>query len=242
MAMIVDNPAGRLLAILKAGKLHKGNVTCRSVWHALLNVPTGDHPLLSERLAQVMALPKIIAVEMQEHYPDESPMVAHWRGQLDTAFVNLNLNIAWDTFIQQIDEHSMMHLNSTAKLLQGVTKFRPMTQFDITSVRTQVDELIKEVLDAEFNEDIKLSIVRYLKRLLDNLDEYFITGIMPILDVVNSTFGNAVLDPKYREFITSEPLGKKIVSIVALAANLATAATGLPLLVQVLGLMISNAN
>lgn len=240
--MIVDNPAARLLEILKAGKLHKNPESCRSVWYELLRVPEGDHALLAERIAKLMALPKNIAVEMQEHYPDESRMVAHWRGQVDKAFVNLNLNATWESFIPQIDEHSMMHLSTTAKLLQVVTKLKPVAQTDIESVRDQLNDLIKEVLAADLDEDIKLSVVRYLKRLIDSMDEYFITGVMPILDSVNATFGNAVVDPKYREFLTSEPLGKKVVSTIALAANLVTVAAGLPLLVQGLGLLIQSAN
>lgn len=240
--MIVDNPAARLLEILKAGKLHKNPESCRAVWYALLRVPDGDHALLAERLAKLMALPKVIAEEMQEHYPDESQMVAHWRGQVDKAFVNLNLNATWESFIPQIDHHSMMHLSTTAKLLQVVTKLKPMAQTDVESVRNQLDDLIKEVIAADLDDEIKLSIARYLRRLIDSIDEYFITGVMPILDSVNATFGNAVVDPKYRNFLTSEQLGKKVVSTVALAANLATVAAGLPLLGQVLGLLIQSAN
>ncbi|SFU26699.1 hypothetical protein SAMN05192563_10655 [Paraburkholderia aspalathi] len=239
--MIVDNPAARLLAILKAGKTKDVRLPSRQVWYELLQVEPGNHALLAERLAKLMALPAIIATEMQEHHADENQTVSYWRGRVDSAFVNININAPWAEFINQIDDHSLNYLSVTAKLLQHATKLKPFGQAHLGELRGTLNELLKEVIEAEIDAEVKLSITRYLGRLINSIDEYFITGVLPILDAANATFGNVVVDPKYKEFLTNEPLGKKLVSAVSTVANAVTVVTGLPQLGQMLGLLISNA-
>ncbi|MFM0466789.1 hypothetical protein [Paraburkholderia strydomiana] len=228
MAMLVDNPAARLHAILQAGKAQNVNRPAHDVWYEILRVEVGDHALLTARLADVMALPREIAVDMSEHYPDEGQMVAHWRGQVDRAFVTLHLAAPWNAFISQIDGHSMMHRSSTAKLLQHVTKLKPVNNTDLEDIRTKVNDLIIEVRNSDLDEDLKLSVVRYLTEILCAVDEYFITGVNPILDGINTAYGRAFTDTKYRELITGKTtLGQKLRAVLDDAATVTTIAANL---------------
>jgi hypothetical protein len=226
--MIVDNPAARLLDILKTGKAHQDNESCKDVWLQILNVEPGDNPLLWARISQVMALPNDIAEEMREHYPDEAQMVAHWRGQVNKAFATLSLSASWQSFNQHIDVHTINYLSTTAKLLQYAIKIKPIVKEDLAGAREKVDEALKEVINSSADDDIKLTLSRYLRAILTAIDEYFITGALPIIDAINSTFGNVVIDPKYREFLKSDPLGQKVANTISLVANVVTIAVSLP--------------
>jgi len=232
MATLPDNPAARLLAILKDGKTKDPKAPSRKVWHELLKVSEGDHVLLMTRLAQVMALPTIIAVEVLEHHPDEGQTVSHWRSQISGAFVNLNLNAPWESFIGAIDQHSLSYPNITAKLLHHITRIKPADTESLTITRDQIQDLINEINSSEIDSEIKITLVRYLVNLINAIDEYFITGAIPILDASNVIFGNLVVDPKYREFIKTHSLGQKVLSIVSLATNAVTIAVSLPQLTQ----------
>jgi hypothetical protein len=226
--MIVDNPAARLLAILKAGRQEAPQTSCSDVWYKVLRVDPGDHALLAARLAEVMALPREIAIDMSEYYPDESQMVAHWRGQVDRAFVSLHLGAQWASFSSQIDEHSMMHLSTTAKLLQYVTKAKPVNDTDLGDIRNKINELIIEVRDSDLEDSLKISVIKYLTEILSAVDEYFITGVTPILDGINAAYGRAFTDSTYREFITGKTtLGEKLRSVLEDAATVTTIAANL---------------
>jgi hypothetical protein len=227
MAITPDNPAARLLAILKEGKTKDIKAPSRKIWHELLQVPEGDHVLLMTRLARVMSLPTEIAVEVLENHPDETQTVSHWKGQITNAFLHLNLNSPWESFINAID-----HLNITAKLLHHVARIKPADTAALIHARDKIQDLLSEINSSDIDGEIKITVTRYLINLINTIDEYFITGALPILDASNVMLGNLVVDPKYREFIKSNSLGQKVLSTVSLAANAVTIAVSLPQLTQ----------
>lgn len=175
-----------------------------------------------------MELPGIISDEMNEHFPDERETVAYWRGQVNKAFKELNLNNTWNHFISGIDQHSMSYLRQTAKLLQVYTKFKPVAGSDLNTLREKVDTLIVEFRESDLDDDLKLSVLKYLNQLLSSIDEYFITGVTPILDAVNASYGRAFTDASYRDLITGHTtLGDRLRAVLDDAATVTTIAANL---------------
>ncbi|CAM2144591.1 conserved protein of unknown function [Pararobbsia alpina] len=226
--MTVDNPAARLHQILKEALAHNPGEVCRDVWTSVLRVEPGDHPLLTRRLAEVMGLPREIAVGMTEHYPDETAMLSHWRGQVDSAFVKLHLAAQWNSFSSLIDAHAMNYLSNTAKMLQMVVAYKPADRPKLEEIRESIHALLSDVRNSDLDDALKLTVTRYLANLANSIDEYFITGVMPVLDAVNAACGRVLTDHDYRELLKGQTtIGEKIVEILENTAVVTTVAANL---------------
>ena len=88
------------------------------------------------------------------------------------------------------------------------------------------------VLQSDSDSELKKYIIHHLRQILIAIDEYKITGALPILDAIESTIGHAYLDKKYYSFLKDTDIGKQIVVTLGVAANLVTIAVGIPAITQ----------
>ena len=96
------------------------------------------------------------------------------------------------------------------------------------------------VLSSEITPDLKKYVIHHLRKILTAIEEYKISGALPILDAVESTIGHAYLDTSYRNFLTSSEVGAKILETLAATANVVTVAVGIPQLAQGFALLASG--
>ncbi|WP_146092570.1 hypothetical protein [Xanthomonas arboricola] len=230
--MQYDNPAARLLAILEEGQKISTNETCRNAWQSLLE--TDSQPQLMSRLGKLMSLPQEIIDQTRELYPNQRPTWDHWSTQVNTAFSAQNINAEWNTFIRYIDSHTVNYLANSADLLQARSTAQHLNLDTLRSTREMVDALLRSVLEAEIARDLKKFIVHHLRKILTSIEEYKITGSMPILDAVESTIGHAHLEKSFCEFLKDTELGRRVLDTLAATANVVTVAVGIPQISQTL--------
>ena len=233
-----DNPAGRLLNILKAGKQVNTDANCRETWRKLL-LANGDAEILS-RLGLLMELSNEAAVKIREDFPNESGAVNHWSSQLTGAFFSQNIQSTWQSFISNIDQHSLNYLASHSTLLALTSTTKPVADEDIMKIKDKLVEISDEILESEINIEIKKYLIRYLRKIITSIDEYFLTGALPILEAVETTIGHAHVDKEYKNFLLDTDLGKQLLDTLAATANVVTVAVGLPQLTTAITLLIAN--
>jgi hypothetical protein len=221
-----DNPASRLLNILVDGKKIAADKPCRGAWQQLLGVE--EEALLMSRLGKVMELPHQIIALLQEHYPGRTASWQHWNTQVSAGFMQQNLNGQWNTFIGLIDAHSMTYLSMSADLLANRDQVQTIAQDQAEELRRELQEILAEVLKSDLERSLIIYVSRYLRMLITSIDEYKITGALPILDAVDAAVGHTAVDPKYKDFLTSSSIGGRIVTALAATANLVTVVVGLP--------------
>ena len=226
--MQYDNPAARLLSILSDGKKVAANDPCKRSWATLLETPEGDGALLVSRIGKLMGLPQEIIERTQELYPNQRQTWHHWSHQVNTAFSTQNLNAQWNTFIQHIDDHTINYLANAAELLEARSTIKQLDAASVKELRDKVNNLLSRVVDSDFDAQLKKYIIHHLRQILVAIDEYKITGALPILDAVESTIGHAYLDESYRNSLQGTEIGKEILTTLAAVANLVTIAVGLP--------------
>ncbi|WP_186031247.1 hypothetical protein [Burkholderia gladioli] len=222
-----DNPADRLLQILRAGRQRPDNEPCRKAWHNLLSTD-GDEALLMSRLGKLMTLPGEIVSVYSRHYPDRQGTWNHWFKQVNTAFVSQQLSAAWQSFISHIDEHTMTYLGMTADMIANRDFGKKLETSQLESLRKDVSELLQEALQSDLDQKTKSAIVRHLQRLLTALDEYSLTGALPILDAVEGSIGHTAFDENYATALRETTIGQRFVTILTTAANIVTIVVGLP--------------
>jgi len=234
--MEYDNPAARLLSILQAGREIDDKIQCRVAWDKLLRAD-GSNSILMSRLGKAMELPQDITQAIMDYCPSKIESTRYWFGQIDAAFGNQILNGHWSSFKGHIDDHTLNYLGLTAELLQSRANTKPIADEAITGLRGKFNEIYTEVLTANISIEIKGHLLRHLRQIIESIDEYFISGALPMLDASSALLGHAFVDKQYRSFLCDEELGTRIFESLTTMANIVTVSVGLPQLAQLLTLL-----
>jgi uncharacterized protein YlzI (FlbEa/FlbD family) len=232
-----DNPAGRLLAILKKGKTIHGHKVCKDVWFELLQA-SDDAEMLS-RLGLLMELSKDAAIKVKEDFPSESESVAHWKSQLNSAFISQNLQSNWQSFIGNIDVHTINYLSNHSTMLSLISNTKSVVDDDVEKIRDKLLEIYEEILLSNIEQEIRIYLIRHIRKILTGIDEYFLTGALPILEAVETTIGHAYLHKNYASFLRDEKLGKKVLDMLNATASVVTVAAGLTQIPTVITLLLT---
>jgi len=235
-----DNPAARLLKILEAGKKVTASANCRLTWHELLDVAHEEPALLMYRLGKVMELTDLIIREIRDNYPNQANSHTYWSSKVNTAFMQQNLNGQWKDFIAHIDEHTISFLNMSTDLLDNKSSTQLMNENDIKDIRTKIDALLLEAIDLDLDPEFKRYIVRYLKKIITAIDEYQISGAIPISEAIEGAFGHAFVDENYRSNMSETDFGSKVVSTLGAVASIVTIAVGLPQLPETFNYLLTK--
>lgn len=223
-----DNPAARLLKILQDGKEIKAEVKCRDAWNNLLGVERSEPALLMSRLGKLMELPDLIIKDIKENYPNQKNSHKHWSLKVNAAFMQQNLNGVWKEFITHIDDHTISYLSMSADLLDMKTSTQIISESELSDIRNKVDELLNEAIGLDLDQNFRSYIIHYLRKIITAIDEYRISGAIPISEVIESTFGHAFVDENYRKSMSGTEFGAKVVSVLGAVAATVTIAVGLP--------------
>ena len=223
-----DNPAARLLEILDKGTKVNQSANCRDVWHDLLDVEHEEPALLMYRLGKVMELTDLIIREIKDYYPKQADSHKYWSTRVNTAFMEQNLNGQWKGFIVHIDEHTISSLNMCTDLLNNKSSTQLMDLNEIKDIREKVNTLLLEAIDLDLDSEFKRYIVRYLKKIITAIDEYQLSGVIPISEAIEGAFGHAVIDENYRNNMAETKFGSKVVATLTAVASVVTIAIGLP--------------
>ena len=234
--MNYDNPAARLLAILEKGKAQPGTAKCRSVWEGLLEVQ-GDEALLMSRVGKVMELTQLAVEAIRDASPETGDSWSHWAIQVNAAFMVQNMHATWDTFIGNIDSHTISYLRISSSLLQARSNTKLIAGSELASVRSTLEALITEVLESSESAEVKRYLLRSIRQIVSAIDEYRLGGALPVLDAIESAVGHVVVDKEYKNFLVNTELGKRVFDTLSATANLVTVAVGLPQLTQAIALL-----
>lgn len=231
--MHYDNPAARLHSLLLEGKNLNGNISTREAWHKILEISPINEALMFSRVAKVMELPTHAFNALAEIEPDEAKeMCNHWTEQINAAFSVMNMNASWSSFISPIDAHSMKYLSMTSKLLRASANTKETLGDEIIGIRENLNTILCEILAANLPDEIKKYLARNIRELITSIDEYKITGALPLLDAIAKTLGHAHVNKEYRDFLTDEDLGKRVFEALTAMANVVTVTVGLPQITQ----------
>jgi hypothetical protein len=234
--MNYDNPAARLLALLLVGKSKPSNAQCRGVWEEILEAQ-GNQPLLMARLGKVMELPALIIEAVQQAFPEEGNTWSHWASQVNAGFMVQNLHAGWDTFINNIDDHSITYLRMTSNLLASKSNTKLIAAESLSAIRGELQRIHDELMESDQPDEVKKYLSRNIRGMIVSIDEYRLTGALPLLDAIDTTVGHALLEKSYKSFLTDTELGRRLLDTLSSMANVVTVAVGIPQLTATYALL-----
>ncbi|SOE98051.1 hypothetical protein SAMN05446635_6009 [Burkholderia sp. OK233] len=223
---IIDNPAKRLLAILHECKAIPPNETCRKAWQTVLK--TEEEGQLLSRIAKVLDLSTDVTEVIKEIFPRHLNAIQNLRIQLHAGITQQNLNGQWSAFLQNIPDPSIVALEFASSLLDEREELKETAADTLAEQRDALFSLRSEIVAADdIPGQVKLTILRYIQRLIDSIDEYFITGVFPVLDAANTAVGNIAFDKAYNAALEHTEPGRKFAASLSNVANSVTIATGI---------------
>lgn len=232
-----NNPAERLHALLVHGKIINGAAVCGEVWKDLLK--TQNDALLFQRLGKVMSLPEEIEEAVREHLKKPIAGAAYWQAKVSAAFKGQVLTDSWNSFFRHIDDHTISYLENTADFLNRHVPIGP-DEKSLDEWKERLSELIKEVRASEQPQEVKEYIVRSLMKIRNAIDEYFLTGALPILEQVEKTVGHASMhSATFAPFLRDTELGRSIMESLGVMASIMTVAASFPGLSGVADMILS---
>lgn len=239
--MNFDNPAFRLVTLLKEGKKIPHETHCRKAWAQLFGV-NENSPELFSRLGKTMGIASEIISELRLAYPDEPENFDHWNNQLNAAFSGNELNSQWSTFISHIDIHTITYLELNASRINNKFSTKAANLEELKKIRVDLNEILASITASEIEHGVKTSLCRNLRKLIEAIDEYNITGTKAMFDAIEIVMGHSVFDPQYKQVLTNTENGKKIVTLISTLADMLAISQGLPQVTEAVKFLIAKIN
>lgn len=226
MSVVMNNPAARLLNILEEGKLQDSAQTCRIVWCKLLGIDYRDKTIFLGQIGKVLALSGEVVDELKKIEGINIERYMHWCQPLEIAFSESKFNGLWNDFSKHLNEHVFNYLTMTSDFLSLRAPQPILPLSEVEKISSGAKELILEIEAAELPESIKSYMLTQLKKVLVAADDYKITGAKAVVQIVEETFGHAVLKNNLVKPVEGNPVAKKFWAYMANAAVITTIATG----------------
>jgi hypothetical protein len=226
-----NNPAGRLLALIKAGgRINTPGMTVEDAWAKILDVG-GQRDELFRRLALVVSMPEAIreAVEGLGDLPYDRSLVLRELDHIDKA-LDTGLARPWAELMNRIPpttRHSLEIISST------LSNVRPEPSIDddkLEDVQAKVHQLFEEVIHAEIEPELRQFLLRHVQAMRLAIEDVRIRGAQAVQEVVEQVVGGVVLHPYTWEDAAGHEQGKGFLrrllavgNALLLAVNLTTA-------------------
>ncbi|WP_025820683.1 hypothetical protein [Shewanella marina] len=195
--MNVNNAAGRLLNILSEGKNANHHAKCKDIWSNILNVNEDNTFVLIGRIGKVFSLVDDISTELKKIDNVDVTRYMSWTKNLEVGFSNCNLDSTWHNFIAHINETTLDYLHMTSGMLSS-NRPQPILPYpELERIHADATKLISDIIKTDTPEFLKQYFVEQLRKICIAIEEYKITGSAEVIDIVQATFGKAVLSNEY---------------------------------------------
>ncbi|MBB1315808.1 hypothetical protein [Aliivibrio sp. SR45-2] len=216
--MELNNPAGRLLKILEKCKAIPRTEKTRDAWAKVLDIESKDRILLVGRVGKVFALADEIAIELGRVEGVDISRYMSWTKYLEIALTSCNFDVAWHDFVSKINEPTLDYLHMASGML-ATNRPQPVLAYaELESIYSGAKDIIKEIIAADLPPKMKQYFLDQLRKICTAIEEYQITGSPEVLDIVEATFGKAVL---YKEYLDVRETHKSISKFWKFMANTA---------------------
>lgn len=240
--MKFDNPAGRLFEVLNKVKKYPPSSQARLVWRETFELPAADQlsPLMTAKIATTMLLIQQSLELLNEEHPELADHPPAWASQVSSAFQAHNMHGDIAGFVGSITAETLSSVLMTAALLDKGSNRKALSAEQLVEMREAIATVLDEVLDStDLETDLKIYVARSLRKILAAIDEYKLTGATPILESIEQAVGHAMVDPKYRNFLTDTQLGQRVFDAFQTASAIVTVATGMPQLTSAVQMLLA---
>jgi len=222
----LNNPAARFHALLKQGQSQGKDEQSSKVWEKLLNVPSGQTPLLLQRIGHVMELPSLIEAEIHELENVNHNIYLKWLPRVNASVGMLNFQNPWKSFIDRFDAEILYGIEICADTLSRSRPEKIISESTLNELAEKVTLLQKEFTEQSLPSNVALFISQHLEEIRLALEEYPFRGSAPLETALKNSIGGVVISPNVYQDCQKTPYGKKFWEFMGYLAISVTITTG----------------
>lgn len=226
--MINDNPAQKLLDLLEELRLRQ-NEYCWEVWQDVLQIETQeDFPIA---FAKITMLLEGIIEYLIVYEPDAEQDCQYLKSRFSQAMMGQDLSGRMITFTSYFDEHVFKDLRNFSRIMRTNTIGKRLVQSELEEILQQMQDLKNSVMETNnISERLRLSICKYINRILHLVEQYKISSSEEILSAIEALAGHVGMDEEGRKIFEDKDkkdLKEKFNTALSNTANICMIATTL---------------
>lgn len=215
--MASENPAARLNAILQVVMNAKGSSAARHVWADALMIDSADQARLMIGIGEAIKTASEVASLMNEKVPAIKDQTDQWLDWINSAFFNQGINAHIETFKQHYPVQASYYLQMAANLLDPMTR-KAVNSEQLQEFKDALHNVKEDVLSSDLEPKVIEYLVRAIQKILTALDQYILSGSVPVIESIEVLVGHAFVDKEYGNALQTST-GQKVMNAVALIAN-----------------------
>lgn len=185
-----DCAAGRAYHVLKAAAQLPGGEQIRSVWGQVFGVPAENWSEIRYRLAMLIAT---IGEAQHEFHSRTGGEFADPFPAFINALAQPNLDQLWNSVLDVFSREALGILALAANYETNERQEVVLEADQLGKWSSQVEKLLKEVLDADIDETLKQTIVEHLNAIKQALIYYKLSGVQGLRKAVYASIGALML-------------------------------------------------
>lgn len=222
----IDNPAARLHQILLDGTACSGTLSCRNAWFDILKISEQTNINLLRAVANTAELTEKIIHIRDEVLKTTRAKSPHWYTQVNLAFNSQNLKGDWGSFKNHIDSLAISELDMLAMIFEQSNAEENLDEEKLAEFKVRIINLREEIIGSELDQGVQYALLALLKKALEAIEMYQVTGAGPIMEAVEASIGKVMFDQNLQEEIKSGIIGKQFGALMGGLANFVTIAQG----------------
>ena len=134
------------------------------------------------------------------------------------------------TFTDYFDEHVFKDLRNFSRIMRTNTVGKRLEQSELGEILQQMQDLKNSVMEANISERLRLSICKYINRILHLVEQYKISSSEEILSAIEALAGHVGMDEEGRKIFEDKDkkdLKEKFNTALSITASICTIATTL---------------
>jgi hypothetical protein len=229
--VVPNNPAARLLALVRVLAGSNPDLAAKEIWAAVLNAPASDAGRLFSQLAKVLQL-----VDSAEAVVRSLPGVNYglylsWLPEIRQLASYTNLDVPWRSYQPHLKAEVLQGIAFCDDLLRRNHACETsIPEDELRSIREEARRLLLEVTEARMPPDLRAYVIQHLEAVIRAIDDYPLLGADPLRQVLSEALGAVVITEEVRDRGADEDLVKKtwgLLARIATVLNIGQAATQL---------------
>ncbi|PMH28180.1 hypothetical protein BCU71_06310 [Vibrio lentus] len=189
------NPVKRFSNLVQPYIFNKGysnqNTSCDTVLHAMF-----DTTELTEMYVKLGSLHQLIDEVLE--VSKEVPVYESVSKVLSVAKDQLNPYSKWQEVRTTLNKPFWDSIDTISMLLDMQQdsihiQSKELTEEELAELKREISALQEKIISSEIDQHLKQHINRHLKRILNVIDDYRITGSLPVLEAVEGMCGHVVM-------------------------------------------------
>ncbi|CNG29290.1 Uncharacterised protein [Yersinia enterocolitica] len=222
----IDNPAARLHQILLDGSRQDNGRACRDIWFDLLKISERTDINLLRAVANTAELADKIIYIRDDVLKTTRAKSTHWHTQVNKAFSIQSLKSDWGSFNKSIDSLVISELDMLAMIFEQANAEENLDEEKLAEFKVRIINLREEIIGSELDQGVEYALLALLKKALEAIEMYQVTGAGPIMEAVEASIGKVMFDQNLQEEIKSGTIGKQFGALMGGLANFVTIAQG----------------